>query len=159
MCGIGLSDAPRGIDGYGIPTIGIPLGNLALGFARFADLGNEVPQPRAAAARRIAKAIWPHPELIAGNGRYYTDINRLCMNRALVKTGAEGVFYAALHELGLGIALKFEDGSSRASEAMTAILLRLGVVKPDELRSIDRALPQSIFNRNHRAPGDRSVTR
>ncbi len=39
--------------------------------------------------------------------------------------------------------------TSRASKAMmTAILLRLGVVNPDELRSIDRLLPQPKFNGN-----------
>ena len=159
MCGVGLADAPRGIDGCGIPTLAIPLGNLTLGFARFSAAGNDIPERRAAATRRISKAIWDHPELMAGTGRYCTDINRLCMNRALVKTGAEGVFCAALHELGLGIALKCEDGSSRASETMmSALLLRLGVVNPDELRSIDRGLPQPILNRNRRTVGELRVT-
>ena len=61
---------------------------------------------------------------------------------------------AALHEPGLGVALKCEDSSSRASEAMmTAILLRLGVVNPDELRSIDRLLSQPRFNKR-RAIGE-----
>ena len=30
LTGLDLSDAPRGIDGCGIPVLGIPLGNLAL---------------------------------------------------------------------------------------------------------------------------------
>ena len=159
MCGIGLADAPLGIDGCGIPTVAIPLGNLALGFARFAAARNDVPERRAAATRRISQAIWKHPELMAGTARYCTDINRLCMNRALVKTGAEGVFCAALHELGLGIALKCEDGASRASEAiMSTMLLRLGIVNPDELRSIDRGLPQPILNRNRQTVGELRMT-
>ena len=41
---------------------------------------------------------------------------------------------------------------------MTAILLHLGVVNPDELRSIDRLLPQPKFNRNRLAGGERQVT-
>ena len=159
MCGLGLSDAPRGIDGCGIPTLAIPLGNLALGFARFGDPGTDVPERRAATVRQIANAIWAHPEMIAGTDRYCTDINRLCTGRALVKTGAEGVFCAALPQLGLGIALKCEDGASRASEAiMSAMLLRLGVISADELRSIDWALPQPILNRNRRAVGELRVT-
>jgi L-asparaginase II len=46
--------------------------------------------------------------------------------RAFVKVGAEGVYCAALPELGLGVALKVDDGSTRAAEvAMAALLLRL----------------------------------
>jgi L-asparaginase II len=50
--------------------------------------------------------------------------------RVFVKTGAEGVFCGALPEEGLGIALKCEDGATRAAEvmmaAMLARLLKLG---------------------------------
>ena len=43
--------------------------------------------------------------------------------RAFVKVGAEGVYCAALPELGFGIALKAEDGNARAAEAMMAALV------------------------------------
>ncbi len=43
--------------------------------------------------------------------------------RAYVKTGAEGVFCAALPELGFGIAIKCDDGAGRAAEAVTATLI------------------------------------
>ena len=36
--------------------------------------------------------------------------------RLFVKVGAEGVFCAAVPELGLGIALKCDDGAGRAAE-------------------------------------------
>ena len=42
---------------------------------------------------------------------------------ALVKTGAEGVFCAALAGLGLGVALKADDGATRAAEAMMAAVV------------------------------------
>jgi L-asparaginase II len=35
-----------------------------------------------------------------------------------MKTGAEGVYCAALPKLGLGIALKADDGAKRAAEAL-----------------------------------------
>src|SRR3546814_4405753 len=34
MTGLDLGSAPRGVDGCGIPVIGIPLGNMALAMAR-----------------------------------------------------------------------------------------------------------------------------
>jgi L-asparaginase II len=37
-----------------------------------------------------------------------------------VKTGAEGVYCAALPQQGLGIAVKCDDGSSRAAQAIMA---------------------------------------
>ena len=43
--------------------------------------------------------------------------------RLFVKTGAEGVFCAALAEQGLGIAVKCDDGASRAAEVVVAATL------------------------------------
>jgi L-asparaginase II len=40
-----------------------------------------------------------------------------------VKTGAEGVYCAALPGEGLGIALKCDDGASRAAQAIMAALI------------------------------------
>ena len=54
--------------------------------------------------------------------------------RIFVKTGAEGVYCAAVPELGLGIALKCDDGAGRAAEAMiAAVLARL--LRSDEALS------------------------
>jgi L-asparaginase II len=54
--------------------------------------------------------------------------------RVFVKTGAEGVYCAAVPELGLGIALKCDDGAGRAAETMVAaVLARL--LKSDEALS------------------------
>jgi L-asparaginase II len=46
-----------------------------------------------------------------------------------VKTGAEGVYVAAAHQPGLGLALKVEDGATRASEvALLACLDTMGTL-------------------------------
>ena len=47
----------------------------------------------------------------------------LAPGRIFVKTGAEGVFCGAIPELGLGIALKCEDGADRAASVMIAAVL------------------------------------
>ena len=47
-----------------------------------------------------------------------------------MKTGAEGVYCAALPEQGLGIAVKCDDGAGRAAEVMmAATLVRLAAVR------------------------------
>ena len=119
-----------GWDGCGAPNYPLPLGHLALAMANWAD-PQEQPARRQDAIERVTKAIWAHPEAIAGEGRYCTWANGLhtrAGTRLIAKTGAEGVFCAALPDAGLGIALKVEDGATRASEvALTWILDQLGV--------------------------------
>jgi len=125
-----LTGAPHsaghcGRDGCSIPTFAVPLKALANGFARFgtgAGLGAE----RAAAAARIFAAAVAEPWHIAGTGRFCTEAIQALGDAVLVKTGAEGVFCGAVPSLGLGIALKCDDGASRGSEAMMAeVLTRL----------------------------------
>ncbi len=128
MTGLDLTEAPSGVDGCGIPVIGIPLGNLALAMARLADPADQ-PEHRQAACARIRRAMAAEPRMVAGTGRFCTRVIEACGEAALVKTGAEGVFCGALTELGLGVALKVDDGAVRAGEFVTARLLdHLGVL-------------------------------
>jgi L-asparaginase II len=50
--------------------------------------------------------------------------------RVVTKTGAEGVFCAAAPALGLGFAVKADDGAGRAAEAMIAALIGRFVATP-----------------------------
>lgn len=119
----GALDADHcGMDGCSIPTYAVPLRALARGFARFgAGLG--MAPARAAAAVRLRAAAAAHPFMIAGTGRFDTRIMALLGARAFTKTGAEGVFCASLPELGLGVALKSDDGATRAAEVMLACVI------------------------------------
>jgi L-asparaginase II len=111
-----------GVDGCSIPTYAVPLASLARGFARFGS-GVGLGEARAKAARRIYAAAIAKPFYVAGSGRFCTEVMMLLGGAALVKTGAEGVFCAALADLGVGIALKADDGATRAAEAMMAAAL------------------------------------
>jgi L-asparaginase II len=138
-----LGPAPKGIDGCGIPVIGVPLGRLALAFARMARPAT-LPKPRIAAIARIRKAMAAEPFMVAGSGRFCTKVMHTLGERAVVKTGAEGVYIAILRDKGLGIALKIDDGGTRASEVVLASLLqRCGVFDP----ALEAALSVPIFNR------------
>lgn len=152
MTGLDLGDAPRGIDGCGIPVIAIPLGNIALAMARLAKPDDQ-PEPRQAAAERIRAAMAAEPFLVAGTDRFDTRVIEATGGRALIKTGAEGVFCAMLPETGLGVALKVADGAQRAAEvAMAHVLIRLGV--PGIAASdIEDLIEPKIFNRSGQAVG------
>jgi L-asparaginase II len=124
MLDLDLARAPRGVDGCGLPQIGIPLAALAAGIARF-GAPVKLPAARADACRRLAAAILAEPFMLAGTGRFCTRAIEACGGKAVIKTGAEGVYVAALPAQGLGIALKIDDGAARAAEVAMGHLLRV----------------------------------
>ncbi|WP_026381637.1 asparaginase [Afifella pfennigii] len=144
VTGAGHVEALCGIDGCSIPTYAVPLEALAAGFARLAT-GAGLSPARAAAASAVLAAAAEHPWHVAGTGRFCTGAMQALGAGALVKTGAEGVFCAALPQAGLGIALKIDDGASRASEAaMAEILARL---VPQGSKGLARWRPRMLRNR------------
>jgi L-asparaginase II len=122
MSGAALAGAGVGTDGCSIPTQTAPLEGIARGFARFGT-GLHLGPERARAAARIRRAVAADPFLVAGTGRFCTGIMTIFGERVFVKTGAEGVFCACFPELGYGIALKCDDGASRAAEVMMASVI------------------------------------
>jgi L-asparaginase II len=121
-CGVTLSRDGIGVDGCSVPTWSLPLGSLATGFARFGT-GTGLASGRAQAADRLARACFARPVLVAGEGRFDTIAMRALAPAVFVKGGAEGMHCAALPELGLGIALKINDGAKRGTERALAEVL------------------------------------
>lgn len=154
MCGIDLSGVQPGIDGCSAPNWPIPLENLAYGFARLAD-PKDLPDARAEAAVKIKASVFANPFMVAGTGRFCTEVMQILGSRAFIKTGAEGVFCAALPEYGLGVALKCDDGATRGAETMMAALLRhIGVVEEADMEAMGPWLNPTLRNRNERIVGD-----
>jgi L-asparaginase II len=63
------------------------------------------------------------PFLVSGTGRADVTLMQAAPGRIFVKTGAEGVYCAAVPELGLGVAIKCDDGAGRGAEVMVAAVL------------------------------------
>lgn len=131
-----LNHAPKGIDGCGIPQLGMPLGNLALAMAHFGAPSN-LPDKRAEACLRIQKAIHENAYYIAGTERFCSAANQALGGKALIKIGADGVYAACIPEHNIGIALKIDDGNSEAATLVMAHLLKkcnvLGIEPAKEL--------------------------
>lgn len=111
-----------GTDGCSIPTYAIGVDAMARGFARMATGTGFAPE-RAKAAKRLIDACMAAPFYVAGSRRACTSLMELAPGRIFVKTGAEGVFCGAVPELGLGFAMKCDDGATRAAEVMVTQLL------------------------------------
>lgn len=154
MCGQDLSAVPRGVDGCGIPVIAIPVGHHALAMARMADPGN-LSAGRAAACRRILAAMSLQPWHVAGTGRFCTDVMRVTGRKAAIKTGAEGVYMAALPELGFGVCIKIEDGNGRGAELVMGQLLRhFGIIDAGTAEQLKECLQPTLKNRAGAVTGD-----
>ena len=125
--------ANSAIDGCSIPTYAVPISNLALGFAKMAT-GERLSAGRAKAAKRLFSACMAEPFFVSGSGAADVSLMQAAPGRIFVKTGAEGVYCAAVPELGLGIALKCDDGAGRAAEAIVAAMLAK-LLKSDEALS------------------------
>lgn len=122
LTGTELGEANRGVDGCSIPAYAIPLDRLARALARMAT-GEGLAPARASAARRILDACMAEPFMVAGSGRFCTDLMPLFPGRLFLKGGAEGVYCAAFPEAGVGVALKIDDGAGRASEIAAAAVI------------------------------------
>jgi L-asparaginase II len=119
-----LARAARGTDGCSIPTYAIPLRHLAHAFARVAT-GTGLRPGHARAAQRLREAVARAPQMVGASGRFDVRVMEHLGARVFCKGGAEGVHCAALPELGLGVAIKMDDGNNgRAAEVALAALLR-----------------------------------
>ena len=137
---------PWGYDGCGIPTLALPLQRIALAMARFGDMAN-ANSHRRAAIERIQTAITEHAYLVAGKERLCTALMEALAPKVLVKVGAEGFYVASLPELGLGIAIKMEDGHERGARvALGAVLSKLGVLDGDLALQLGEYIAPSITN-------------
>ena len=136
MAGVAPASVSIGTDDCGVPVHGMPLAAMATAFARLASPAALAPD-RAAAARRIVAAMQANPYLIAGRGRFTTELMERCRPAVVAKSGAEAVYCLGLPELGLGMALKILDGTSRATYPATVeVLAQLEAISAAQLASL-----------------------
>jgi L-asparaginase II len=126
----GETVAGYGIDGCSAPNFAMSLAGLGRAMARFA-VAPEGGDTRQRAMARLRRSMAAHPDLVAGDGRACTELMQAMGGKVALKTGAEAVFVAMLPEQKLGIAMKIEDGNTRASEAaLVGVLTMLGALDP-----------------------------
>lgn len=132
MADFDLQTSPSGTDGCGIPAHSMPLHCLARCMAKLACAG--LGRRRALAAKRVLDSMMEHPWSVGGSTAFDTRAMRVARGKLVVKMGAEGVQVAIAPSMGLGIAVKIDDGAKRAAEIATAkILASLDLVEENFL--------------------------
>lgn len=115
------AEVPTAVDGCGVPTFALGLERMARAFARLEQLpGGE----------RVTASMRSHPALIGYEGATDTELMRR-LPGWIAKGGAEGLLCAASPDR-RGVAVKVEDGNSRALRPALARLLGLD----DEFASV-----------------------
>jgi len=117
-------------DDCGAPTLQLQLAQMAL---LFAHLGAGA-QPD---LERLSRAMLAHPDLVAGEGRFDTELMRRGLGQVLSKGGAEGIQCLSRVGEGMGVAIKVDDGSARAKHAVALRLLeQLDWITPGSLEEL-----------------------
>lgn len=136
--GVQPSTMESAVDGCGIPVFMLSLSALARGYARLmGDRRSGESLPAFRARSRVLAAMWASPGMVAGRGRFTTELLEAGARRWIGKEGAEGVYAIGLAtrrraDRPAGIAFKIEDGSSRGRDAVSLALL-------DQLGYLDAA--------------------
>ncbi|MEN9766882.1 MAG: hypothetical protein RLZZ32_842 [Cyanobacteriota bacterium] len=104
-------------DDCGAPTLQLQLAQMALLFAHLG--GGQDPE-----LERLSRSMLAHPDLVAGEGRFDTAVMRSSHGQVLSKGGAEGIQCLSRVGEGLGLAIKVEDGASRAKHAVALHLMQ-----------------------------------
>ncbi|KAF9690510.1 hypothetical protein EKO04_011550 [Ascochyta lentis] len=139
ISGLGAEDVEWAVDGCNLPAPAMPLSSMAAMYAHFADATNNAQTARQQDMKRVFEAMYTHPELVGGEGRFCTDLMSAYGGLLVGKVGADGCYGVGIkaseytrrlgvHRGGVGIAVKIEDGNlDILYAAVMEILTQLGI--------------------------------
>jgi L-asparaginase len=111
-------------DDCGAPTYFVQLRQIASLYAQLASGDNW-------SMERIVRAMINHPQLVAGDGAFDTELMRLSQGELVSKAGAEGIQCIGRIGEGMGLAIKVMDGAKRAKYAVAIqVLKQMGWISP-----------------------------
>ncbi len=153
LCDVRPEDIHWAIDGCNLPAPALSLQALAgmnATFAGAADSENNhavnghSPLERTQALNRIYRAMAKHPELVAGQTRFCTELMQAYQGALVGKVGAEAVYGVAVRqssrtrELGatgaIGIGIKIEDGNRDVAYSVVVEILEQLKIGSEEQR-------------------------
>jgi L-asparaginase II len=127
----GIEPLAIGVDGCGVPVHALPLTGLARIFASIV-----VPR-RVPGGDQVVAGMRTAPYLVAGRHRVCTAVMEAVPD-VVVKVGAEGLVCAGILGRGIGVAIRIDDGSARATDPAIVHALRLlGALGEEPLEVLD----------------------
>ncbi|MDJ0523654.1 MAG: asparaginase [Planctomycetota bacterium] len=146
FAGMAVQDIGVGMDGCGAPIHALPVRAMARSLMQLGR-PEDLPERYRVAGERVGAAMSEHPEMIAGKGRFDTDLMENSAQRILSKGGAEGIHGIAVPERHLGLAVHVDDGNDRGyRQLVIALLLRHGVLTEEEADGLAERHGRTIRN-------------
>ena len=123
-------------DDCGAPTLLLRLSQMAILYAHLSR--SEQPE-----FEKITRAMTSHPDLIAGEGYFDSELIKRGHSKIISKGGSEGIQCVGLLGEGIGLSIKVEDGSKRAKHAVAIHLLRqLEWITPSAIEELNEIILQ-----------------
>ena len=123
-------------DDCGAPTLLLRLSQMAILYAHLSR--SEQPE-----FEKITRAMTNHPDLIAGEGYFDSELIKRGHSKIISKGGSEGIQCVGLLGEGIGLSIKVEDGSKRAKHAVAIHLLRqLEWITPSAIEELNEIILQ-----------------
>lgn len=161
MCDMPEEKIQTGVDGCSAPNFAMPLFNAALGMARLCD-PRDLDAKRATACKKIVAGMTTHPEMVSNFGEFDCELMKIAKGNIVTKRGAEGyqiigVMPGVVHERGVGVAFKVEDGDKSLMgndlktqtrvrpPATLEILRQLGALSEAQMKSLSMFGPEKIL--------------
>lgn len=137
------------LDGCSAPIYAIPVFNQALAYKRLVDPTFGDAQLRKA-CDRVVQAVREFPFLIAGSGRYCTDLIAACSDQLIGKTGAEGIYSLAFHQEIYGACIKIDDGKMLPQyNVAQKLVVQSGLFSEEALAPLFHYMEEPLLNFNN----------
>ncbi|MDX5319596.1 MAG: asparaginase [Bacteroidota bacterium] len=146
------------LDGCSAPIFAIPVYHQALAYMRLVnpDFGDTRLRN---ACDTLVRVAHEHPFMIAGTGRYCTDLMEHCGAELIGKTGAEGIYSLAFHQLGIGACIKIDDGKMLPQyHVAQKLVAQSGLFEPAQLAPLHHYLEAPIVNFSKNVTGSIRVS-
>ncbi len=142
-----------GLDGCGVPVHAMPLKDFAYGMARMSrpeTLGEKL----APSAEKIMKSCLANPVNMSGSDRIDYKIMSKYPGKIVAKVGSNGYFTAAIPEMGIGIAVKVDDGKNQSDTIVLLETLRqIGFIPECDIDYFADDLKPTVYNHKKELAG------
>jgi L-asparaginase II len=141
------------LDGCSAPIFSVPVYNQALGYKNL--VANKQFDPGIQnACNIIQEAVSKYPFMVAGTGRYCTDMMNITAPKIIGKTGAEGIFCMAFVDQQLGVCIKIDDGKMLPQYNVAQTLIEAsGLFTKEQLQPLHKYAEDELKNFNKLVTG------
>ncbi len=141
------------IDGCSAPVYAISVYHQAIGYKNLAA-SSSFGEKRKQACDTIIEAVKSFPAMVAGTGRYCTEMMQVCGDEIIGKTGAEGVYCMALYHKKMGVCIKIDDGKMLPQyNVAQAFIESTHLFTKEKTSSLHHYLQEEIKNWNQYTTG------